>query len=85
VKIHDDVVRFGFLKGWAYHEDARWVRGQLLRHGGVSFERGGEAQAAWWKWRQKATFFDNGGCSREDYNCCSIRGQMGMKALRTNV
>jgi hypothetical protein len=40
VKIDDDVVKFGLLKGWAYHEDARWVRGWLLRHGDVSFPRG---------------------------------------------
>jgi hypothetical protein len=40
VKIDDDVVRSRFLKGWAYHEDARWVRGRLLRHGDMSFQRG---------------------------------------------
>jgi len=36
VKIND--VKSMFLKGWAYHEDARWVRGRLLCHGDVSFQ-----------------------------------------------
>jgi len=27
MKIDDDVVKYGLLKGWAYHENARWVRG----------------------------------------------------------
>jgi hypothetical protein len=38
--LNDDVVRSGLLKGWTYHEDARWVKGWLLRHGDVSFQGG---------------------------------------------
>jgi hypothetical protein len=26
-------------------------------------------------------FVDDGGCSREDYRCCSTQGQMGMEVL----
>lgn len=38
MKIDDEVVRSRLLGVGAYHEEARWCKGQLLHHEEVSFQ-----------------------------------------------
>jgi hypothetical protein len=59
------------------------VRAVVTSWGG-EFPKGLAPKATWWKWRRKATFFDDGNYSRQDYRHCSIPGQMRMEVLQTS-